>query len=379
MNDNKTNFFDDIERLRGFACILVLIQHFVWICPLRFMANVLQTDLLMWGEGGMRLFFAISGFVVTLSLMKKLDTVSGEQFIDRLRSARRILFSFYKNRFFRIFPVAFFMLLVLAIFLFSTEGDSKFLKGLIRCPIDVFCCTYNYSMGAFAGLERNHFCATGPLWTLAVEGQFYLLWPLILLMCKDHNARVITSLVMGCLFLFGIQPMSSFLWELDYYSTCNNLAELFLGSFFALIYEDGMGKNANKNVTMVFTALLALALWCYPSVIDREVYYSKMALTILSVTLVVSCTYVRGGFLNIPVLRNVFQYLGSRSYSFYVIQLLIASITVWYTNSIYFPKEGLSEYDFFMYQLIIAVASLFVLTEVVYRLLEKPMRNLGKK
>lgn len=378
--NNKTNFFDDIERLRGFACIVVFVQHFVNICPLRFLREIILPECLWYGEGGMRVFFAISGFVVTLSLMNKFDAVSGEQFVDRLRSARSILFSFYKNRFFRIFPMAFFLILMMGIFMFCTEEDRSFLKSLLRCPIDVFCCTQNYSVGAFAGVEKIHlYVGSGPLWTLAVEGQFYLLWPLALLMCKDNNARIITSLVLGCLFLFGIQPMSSFLWQLDYYSTCNNLAELFLGSFFALIYEEGLGEKANKNVTMIFTALLALAVWCYPGVINRDVYFSKMAISILAVTLVVSCTYVRGGFLNIPILRRVFQYLGSRSYSFYVIQLFWGVVVVWYMDSIYFPKESFSLYDFHKYQLIIIAVSLLVLTEIVYRLIEKPMRKLGKR
>ncbi|MDR2682035.1 MAG: acyltransferase family protein [Holosporaceae bacterium] len=143
--NNKVNFFDDIERLRGFACMLVYIQHFALVCPLRFIYNILPTHLLM-GEGGMRIFFAISGFVVTLSLIKKLESVSGEQFIDRLHSARPILFSFYKNHFFRIYPVVFVMLLIMLLFLSLTENNRDFLWPLLRCPIDVFFGIQNYSI-----------------------------------------------------------------------------------------------------------------------------------------------------------------------------------------------------------------------------------------
>ncbi|MDR2794824.1 MAG: acyltransferase [Holosporaceae bacterium] len=377
MNNNKINFFDDIERLRGFACLLVYIQHFALICPLKFIYNILPAYLLR-GEGGMRIFFAISGFVVTLSLVKKLESISGEQFIDRLNSARSMLYSFYKNRFFRIFPVVFIMLLIMFTFMYLTENDTNFMWSLLRCPIDVFFGVHNYSVGAFAEVEKIHFGGTGSLWTLAVEGQFYLLWPIVLLLCKDNNIRTIVSLGMGCLFLLVVQPMASYLGGISYYSTYNNLAELFLGSFFAFIYKEDMGKNANRIVGLIASTIMALAIWYYPSSIDRNVFFCKMVLSIISVSLVVLCVFVRGSF-NVPGLGRIFQYLGSRSFSFYVIHLFIANVTVWYVNSIHFPKESFSTYDFYKYEFIIGTVASLVLAEILYRFVEKPLRNFGRK
>jgi peptidoglycan/LPS O-acetylase OafA/YrhL len=326
----------------------------------------------------MRIFFAISGFVVTLSLKKKLESISGEQFIDRLNSARSMLYSFYRNRFFRIFPVVFILLLTIFIFLSFTEGSMNFAVPLVRSFVDVFFGVYNYSIGAYQEMEKIHDWGVGPLWTLAIEGQFYLLWPIILLLCKNDNVRCIVSLGLGCLFLLIIQPMVSYFWGVSYYSTYNNLAELFLGSFFAFIYKEDVGKNANRGAGILAAVIMALAIWYYPSSLDRNVFFSKMMLSIISVSLVVLCVFVKGSF-NPPLLGRILKHLGSRSYSFYVIHLFIANVTVWYVNSIYFPKESFSTYDFYKYELIIGTVSALVLAEILYRFVEKPLRNFGRK
>ncbi len=58
MSDNK--FLDDIGRLRGFACILVFIQHIMWIAPYNFLVQSLPSWLSI-GSGAVHVFFAISG------------------------------------------------------------------------------------------------------------------------------------------------------------------------------------------------------------------------------------------------------------------------------------------------------------------------------
>ena len=72
---NEKKLLEDIERLRGFACLLVLIHHISFICPLRYIYNIVPYRLLL-GEGGVFVFFAISGFVVTLSLREKIAKLS---------------------------------------------------------------------------------------------------------------------------------------------------------------------------------------------------------------------------------------------------------------------------------------------------------------
>ncbi|MDR0580665.1 MAG: acyltransferase [Holosporaceae bacterium] len=371
----KIKFFDDIERLRGFACILVLIQHIAWACPLRFVYNIVPQCLLV-GSGGVHLFFAISGFVVTLSLRDQLNSLANNVFLDRLLSAKELLLSFYKRRFFRIYPVVFFVMTLMCVFLNFAEDDLSWMSSFLRTPAEIFFGVYNNSAELFSGKERIHFGGLGPFWTLAVETQFYILWPIALLACKADNARAIVSLFLGVLFLTVIQPTLVAFYGFKYYAIYNGVSELFLGAFLAFLYErDSIEETSSKTAKLAAT-ILALIIWFYPNAMKQE-FYVTVVVSSASVLLVAMAVFVKGSF-RIPLLHYAFSFLGRRSFSFYAVQLLTANIIVFYTNSIYFPNESFSEYEFYCYQFIMFLVALFALTELTYRFIEKPFRRYGQ-
>lgn len=374
-NNNQINYLDDIERLRGFACIIILIHHISWICPLRYIYNIVPFRLLL-GEGGVYIFFAISGFVVTLSLRDKIAALPGNVFLDRLNAAKSLLCGFYKRRFFRIVPVMLFATMLTGGFLLLSETNFDWLRSWVRSVPELLSGVFHYSEELYQSSDKLHNGGMGPLWTLAMESQFYMLWPIILLLCKDNNARAITSFLFGCLFLFVIQPVTASFVGAKYYATYGHLPCLLLGSFFAFLYTDDIGKNVNKNIAKIITFALAMTLWYYPSSIERT-YFCRIPLHVAAVLLVVFCAFVKDSF-NYPVIGRFFKFLGTRSYSFYAVQTVLANYTVFFTNSIYFPKESLSEYEFYVYQLIIFVVALCILTELTYRFIEKPFRQLGR-
>jgi peptidoglycan/LPS O-acetylase OafA/YrhL len=194
-------------------------------------------------------------------------------------------------------------------------------------------------------------------------------------MCKNNNARALVSLSLGCLFLFIIHPLSVAFWGKKYYLIHNNLSELLLGSFFAFLYREEHSFEPGKKIIMLISSILALLIWFYPGSVNTA-YFTEIVISLASVAIVVLAAFAEGSFA-IPLLGKVFDFLGSRSFSFYSLQLVLMNIVVWYTNSIYFPKESLSEYEFLFYQFIILLALLLVVTELVYRFIEKPTRQLG--
>lgn len=371
---NGKNLLEDIERLRGFSCFIVLIHHIAFICPLRYVYNIVPHRLLL-GEGGVFIFFAISGFVVTLSLREKIERLSGNFFLERLNSAKSMICSFYKRRFFRITPVMMLCIFFTGLYLCISEPNFDWFRSWLRSTPELFFGVFQYSEELYQFTEKIYDRGMGPLWTLAVEGQFYMLWPIMLLLCKSSNARAIMSLSLGCLFLFVVQPIVAGFIGIKYYAIYGHLPCLFLGSFFAFLYADGIGENINKTSAKIITAILALTIWYYPNSIERT-YFCRMPLHIAAVLLVVFCAFVKDSF-NFPIIGRFFRFLGSRSYSFYVIQTVLANYIVFFTNSIYFPKESFSEYEFFLYQFIIFIVVLFVATELLYRFIERPFRNLG--
>lgn len=374
---SSRKIMDDIERLRGFACLIVFIHHIAWICPVKFIYNIVPYRLLT-GESGVFLFFAISGFVVTLSLRDKIAQLEGNCFLERLNSAKSLIVSFYKRRFFRIVPVMMLGILLTGLFLVLNESNYDWLTAWLRSIPELFFGVFQYSEELYQSVDPLHDNGMGPMWTLALEAQFYMLWPIVLLICGSNNSRALTALLGGCLFLFIIQPVVAGFIGIKYYAVYGQLPCLLLGAFLAFLYTDeDMGKNVGKISAKIITAVLAMALWYYPNAIDRT-YFCRMPIHLGSVLLLMFCAFVKDSF-NFPILGSIFKFLGSRSYSFYIIQLPLASLVVFYTNSMYFPKESLSNYYFYMYQFIIYVAVVAVATEVVYRCVEKPLRKLGRK
>ena len=107
------------------------------------------------GRGGVHLFFALSGYLITRRLMD-----------EELRSARIGLRAFYVRRLFRIQPAAIFYLLVIGVLGLSAVVTVS-LRGWLCAP---FACA-NLIL-PWQTWYTEHF------WSLAVEEQFYLLWPL---------------------------------------------------------------------------------------------------------------------------------------------------------------------------------------------------------
>jgi peptidoglycan/LPS O-acetylase OafA/YrhL len=330
------------------------------------------------GSGGVHLFFAISGFVVTLSLRNQLNSLSGSVFLNRLLSAKELLFSFYRKRLFRIYPVVSFVILLMCVFLNFTEDNLSWTPSFLRTSVEIFFGVYNNAVELLAEKEKIHLGGLGLFWTLAIETQFYVLWPIVLLACKTDNARAIVSLFLGFLFLMVVQPTLRAFYDFKYYAIYHNVSELFLGSFLAFLYgrDKDSAEETPSKMAKLATAILALIVWFYPSVSERE-FYAAIVVSSASILLVAMAVFVRGSF-RIPLLHHAFSFLGSRSFSFYAVQLLVANMVVYYTNSIYFLNEAFSEDRFYCYQFIIFLIVLFVLTELVYRFIEKPFRKYGR-
>jgi peptidoglycan/LPS O-acetylase OafA/YrhL len=140
-----------LDSLRAIAVSAVLYCHF-WSIDTEF------------AELGVRLFFVLSGFLLTRILL----TESGEA-RDREIPRGRVLFDFYIRRILRIWP-AYYFVLIAAVVLGATSVERTFAWHAF------------YSTNILVFLESDWYpVMTGHLWTLSVEEQFYLVLPLVVL------------------------------------------------------------------------------------------------------------------------------------------------------------------------------------------------------
>ena len=361
------NFLVDIQRLRGVACLLVLLQHIALICPLVWLVMHVPPHFRV-GSGAVHIFFAISGFVITLSIKDKLPT--GGTFLERVKGSSSFLGEFYVKRFFRIVPVMMFVLLLAAVFFGMTESNTAWLSTLCRIPAEVFAGVYNYSVEKFVTVEKLHLSGTGPFWTLGLEMQFYLLWPLVLMMLPSHSDRACLSLSLGLLFLLVIQPVCVLFFGYYYYAIYQNISAIFLGAFLAYLYT-GEKIKVNAFYSTIAMLFLIATVWLYPNVMPLSVFYSQIVVSLASVAAVALAVFVGNSFA-IPLVGQFLEYLGNRSYSFYAVQLVLASVVVYFTQADCYADYGLKQF-------LIFIVVLYLTTEFVYNCIEKPLRNFGNK
>ena len=373
---------NEIQRLRGIACILVLFQHICCAIPLAFMVNNCPS-LLKLGSSGVHLFFVISGLVIALSLKSKLEKCCvSDDFVERLYAAKNELKMFFTKRFFRLMPAFIVSVILMAGFMCFTGDSLRHLQAWRMLP-DVFTTFYNDEIARFGFKEVIHYSGSGLYWTLSLELFFYIIWPVLFLALKNNTVRVKCSLFVGlALWACARWIMRDIIKfpDMVYYNTFTNMDGLLLGTFLGLMYRPQDKENPEPNtfnVWSVASIILVAFMWFHPNMYEmRVIYYLSWqnAAVFISVLLVWLALYKKG-VLNIPVIKSVLEYLGNRSYSFYIYQMFFAYAVVWLANSKYLSLKGNADLKVF----IIFVVVLLGVTELSYQFIEKPFRKLGNR
>ena len=149
----------------------------------------LHTGNLDFGWMGVQLFFVLSGFLITGILLRMKETFSARQFF----------YKFYGRRFLRIFPLYYFYLLILTIAIWQSDFISSVLlrneiQDIVRFQLS-YAYFYIYDFFHASSVFRETRFLTH-LWSLSVEEQFYILWPLVLFFTRKEKLK--------SLFLFTI-------------------------------------------------------------------------------------------------------------------------------------------------------------------------------
>ncbi len=169
-----------LDGLRGVAILMVLLFH--WF-PETHWINTLPN-----GPIGVTLFFVLSGFLITQILLQKKEEFS---FAKNLKN-------FLARRALRIFPIYYAVLCTIAL-LFHAHIAIK--TDFYAHPIPYFGYFYNHL------LEQSHNWSDqlSPYWSLAVEEQFYIIWPLLILLIPSKRnvlLMIIGFMVLGIYFRY---------------------------------------------------------------------------------------------------------------------------------------------------------------------------------
>ena len=161
-----------IDGLRCFAVFGVLICHFI-----RF--NNVYMGSIPFGYG-VNLFFVISGYLITKILL-----VNKEKIQTKKTNFKNVIQSFYFRRTLRIFPIYYLTILYLIVINFQNTRS-------------VWVWLITYTTNFYISFDHPYIGSFNHLWSLAVEEQFYLIWPfLILLIPQKHIFKYIIGIIIG--------------------------------------------------------------------------------------------------------------------------------------------------------------------------------------
>lgn len=190
-----TKRIDDIEILRGFSVLLIAIHHartnlFTWSSP-----GIERLGVYFNGTFCVDLFFAISGYLIARELIPRLQGSVGSEM------AFRTTLAFWIRRAWRILPSAWLWLglTLLAVVAFNESGAFGSFRTNLEATVAGVLQVANLRFAETFG--REPYGVSFVYWTLSLEEQFYLTFPLIVMLTRRYLAHALIALVVvqgGC-------------------------------------------------------------------------------------------------------------------------------------------------------------------------------------
>jgi peptidoglycan/LPS O-acetylase OafA/YrhL len=324
-----------LDGLRGIAIVLVMLTH---------------TSVLPNGYVGVDLFFALSGFLITTLLYEEWD-----------RAGTISLTRFYKRRARRLLPalgVLIVVALVVDLVVYPMTGWSFGVKALTSTM-------FVNNWVAATGHARD-LGALNPTWSLAQEEQFYLIWPLLLLLMLRRRMRpeLVAAFLVGMIVLLVLISPHGHNYQV-YYSPFTRAAELLFGCLGAVIWRHRMvwhsanrirslglklpsftggrtGPSADARaggtgrarsstlwrsfVACVLAYMFARLLFNYQ--LDTEQIYLRACL--IAVPLIMTLLSAPASLMARLIASAPLRYLGRISYSLYLFHLLTRNVVYHY-------------------------------------------------
>ena len=189
------NHMPELDGIRGLAILAVLCSHFVVLGGIlnerspTFIEKLLVHVSVPMGNGGVDLFFVLSGFLITGILL-------------RTKSAQNYFYSFYGRRVLRIFPV-YYLVLTLCVII----GHFSAIIASELPPGTAWKLSYFFYLQNWPVFWHGHKVMTGlwgAYWSLAVEEQFYFVWPLVILLFSEKAILRLCYIALPCALLLRI-------------------------------------------------------------------------------------------------------------------------------------------------------------------------------
>jgi peptidoglycan/LPS O-acetylase OafA/YrhL len=306
MGSKDNVYFLGLNGLRAIAAIAVVlsqIDQFSYLFGLKsigFCNSGIASD-------GVILFFVLSGFLITFLLLK-----------EKKVSSNINIRNFYIRRVLRIWPI-YYTVIIVTCFLLGYVPTIGYKRQTLIPSISLFAL-----MMANISYVLYYFTSLAPLWSVGVEEQFYLFWPLVVNKLKNIPLFLFIFIFTYIFLTYGLHIFANSFWyQIVRLTSFDCMA---FGAFGACLvfYKSKYLRYIYHPVVQVVAIVLVLVPEVYYKFVNipRPVRREYFGLLFLVVILNVS-TNSR----SILILENkVLDYLGKISYGIYVYHMLIISI-----------------------------------------------------
>lgn len=347
-------YFPGLNGLRFIGAFIVIIGHLEFIKSLYSLPNLMHLSFYSNTSGhmGVLLFFVLSGFLITYLLLQEQESTSSIN-----------VFNFYLRRVFRIWPLYYLMVLI-SIFVLP-----EFLQ-LINVPSQHFSFEetkyYFFFLPNVAKALQHFVPGAVHLWSIGVEEQFYLLWPLLII-CFRKNIILLLALV-----FIGVSILPHFLdfvnnnyfnfhertgvnyKQLTSFVDSFKINSMAIGGFFAFIVKRKIKwfDFLKNDIIEPLIFLLTFYLWFSGQIIingyNDETYSVLFALIIFNISTKANPVFT--------LEQNIFKFLGKISYGLYVYHWLVIVVIIEIITN-YFPALS---FDLLITNSILYISSVFI-------------------
>ena len=357
-NNAGLPYMPGVDGLRALAVLAVIIYHS-------------EFESFSGGFLGVEIFFVISGYLITALLLDEYST-------NNTVNLRR----FWTRRARRLLPALLIYIAGSVALAYALAEDVVPTKGEILSTLGY---VYNW-FGIFQEIsytevfERKNFFHH--LWSLAVEEQFYLLWPVILLAFQKYLNKRSTILLIG----FGIAASSFLMWVLYepfkdplriYYGTDTRASGLLIGALLAYLWRPWGTETSNlfsykgeRVFLLTGIGALGILLWStmYYTLLmpdAEQLFRGGFLFTSVITAIVIACTVTPNSYLSSCLGVAPLVWIGKRSYGLYL----------WHWPIFQLTRERI-DVDINGWELFAVRMSItLVLVEISYQYFERPIRE----
>lgn len=281
-----------LNGIRAIAVLMVIVYH-------RFPADHFL-KIMPIGHFGVDIFFVLSGYLISRILLNGAIKID-----NNTATAFQLIKSFVIRRSLRIFPIYYLLLFVLYI-------NDGIVGNSFR---DNFLWYFFYGSNFLVYFEGKWFGCLAHLWSLAVEEQFYLVWPFLVLVLfrKRLLTLVIATIVIG--------TFSPLLFDgITYVLTISCINAFGIGALLAYVelrrpeWQTTFVKTVN-----VLAAVSFLLIFVHYFVVALPVFSDRLLVSIIAVALIAYCRFHQESFLVTRILENkMLSFIGLISYGVYL-------------------------------------------------------------